>query len=170
MLKKIKLYFNPKIKVKKSSIHSKGVFAKKNIKKGEFIIEYSGRKINHDESEKLYEQMIQEHKKNPNKASVYTFTLNETTDIDGNTWYNKAKYINHSCKENCEALLNEEEQTIEIHATKNIKKGEELFFNYGYDVENWQDHPCYCGSKNCVGHIVSKDQWAILEELKKEED
>ena len=53
---------------------------------------------------------------------------------------------------------------IFIHALRDIKQGEELSFDYGFDVDCYEDHPCLCGRDACVGYIVSRDQWAILEE------
>jgi len=165
MLNKLKHFVNPFIIVKNSGIHSMGVFARKNIKKGTRIIEYLGREITHQESELLYDKMLSQHKKNPNKPSVYTFSIDNEKDLDGDVWWNLAKYINHSCNPNCESIM-EEDNTIALFALRDIKEGEELSFNYGYDVDSWEEHPCYCGSKNCVGHIVSEEQWDKLEELK----
>jgi SET domain-containing protein len=166
-LPNLKHFFNPYIKVRKSKIHGSGVYAKKNIKKGTKIIDYLGLKITHKESEKLYEEMLAKHKKNPKKnASVYTFTLDDNFDLNGDVWWNLAKYFNHSCNGNCESC-SEEDGTITIYSLTNIKKGEELTYNYGYGVDNYKDHPCKCGSYNCVGYIVSQDEWKKLEKLKK---
>ena len=165
MLEKFKHFINPYIKVGKSFIHSKGVFARKNIKKGTRIVEYLGREITHQESELLYDKMLENHKQNPKYASVYTFSIDDEKDLDGDVWWNLAKYINHSCNPNCESMM-EEDDTIALYAIRDIKKGEELSFNYGYDVESFKDHPCYCGSKNCVGYIVNEEQWDELEKLK----
>lgn len=165
-LPNLKHFFNPYIKVRNSKIHGKGVYARKDIKKGTKIIEYLGRKITHAQSEKLYERMFELHKKNPEKyASVYTFTLDDKYDLDGGVWWNLAKFMNHSCSGNCESV-SEEDGTITVYTIKNVKKGSELVYNYGYDVDNWEDHPCRCGSKRCVGAIVSEDQWSKLEKLK----
>ena len=165
---KLNHFFSSKFKIKKSKIHSKGAFAKKNIKKGEIIAEYYGKKISKKQSENLYEEMIENHKKDPSKASVYTFDLDDNYDLNGNVWWNLAKYINHSCDPNCESetITKNKESKIVIKAIKNIKKGNEINFNYGYDVTNWKDHPCYCGSKNCVGYIVCEKQWPKLKKLK----
>jgi hypothetical protein len=47
-------------------------------------------------------------------------------------------------------------------ALRDIKATEELTFNYGYDLENFEDHPCRCGSERCVGYIVAESLWDDL--------
>lgn len=163
MIKKLEHFFNPFIKLKKSKIHNKGIFAKKNIKKGQKIIDYKGKKISFKTSYKLYEKNINKNKKNPKKASVYIFSLDNNFDLNGDVWYNLSKFINHSCDPNCESCL-EDNKTIYIYAIKNIRKGEELTFNYGYDIEDYKNHICFCKSYNCLGFIVSEEK---REELKK---
>jgi hypothetical protein len=46
-------------------------------------------------------------------------------------------------------------------------KGEELTYDYGYNMEHFLDHPCKCGSKNCVGYIVREDQRKKVKKLLK---
>lgn len=164
IFKKLKHFLNPFIKVKNSGIHSRGVFAKRDIPEGTRIIEYVGREITHAESDALYQKLYEEHQKDPSKASVYTFTLDDEKDLDGGVWWNLARFINHSCSPNCESLTDDDD-SIGIYALEDIKKGEELTFNYGYDVETWEDHPCRCGSANCVGYIVAESQWNDLKKM-----
>ena len=40
-----------------------------------------------------------------------------------------------------------------------IKKGEEISYNYGYDMDDYEDHPCKCGAKGCIGYIIEESQW-----------
>ena len=42
-------------------------------------------------------------------------------------------------------------------ALRTIRPGEEITFNYGYDLADYRDHPCRCGSPNCVGYIVAEE-------------
>jgi SET domain-containing protein len=56
---------------------------------------------------------------------------------------------------NCEAEL--DEGRIWIIALRHIRAGEELTFNYGYDLENYREHPCRCGAAECVGYIVAEE-------------
>ncbi|MEM9282081.1 MAG: SET domain-containing protein-lysine N-methyltransferase [Verrucomicrobiota bacterium] len=148
--------------VRRSGIHGRGLFAKKKIPAGTYVIEYVGERISKDEAnERGWAQM--DHSKETGDAAVYIFTLNDKWDIDGNVPANAARLINHSCEPNCEAFI--EDDKIWIAALRTIRKNEELFFNYGFDLENYKDHPCYCGTKNCVGYIAGEDFWPELERL-----
>jgi len=145
--------------VRRSGIHGRGLFAKKNIPKGTYIIEYVGEKIGKDEShERGWAQL--DHARETGDAAVYLFTLDDDWDIDGNVPENAARLMNHSCDPNCEAFI--EDGAIWIASLRKIKKDEELFFNYGFDLENYRDHPCECGAGNCVGYIAGEEYWPEL--------
>lgn len=154
----------PLFKQGESSIHRWGLFANCCIAKGKRIIEYTGEKITKKESERRGLQQA-EISQTANEGSVYIFELNKRYDLDGNTPDNLAKYINHSCNPNCEAVLYRGK--IWIEALRDIQEGEELFFDYGYDIASSLDHPCYCKSDNCIGYIVNKDQRQKLKRLLK---
>ena len=103
-------------------------------------------------------------KKAKTVGSVYIFTLNQKYDINGKVSWNLAKYINHSCDPNCETDIIK--GRIWISAIKDIKKGEELSYDYGYDMYSFEDHPCRCGSKNCIGYIVRSNlRWRLKKKL-----
>ena len=145
--------------VRNSEIHGTGVYASKPIPSGERVIEYLGEKIDKEESERRANAQM-EHAEKTGEAAVYIFTLNKKWDIDGNFSWNTARLLNHSCDPNCEAWI--EEKQIFLYSLRDIEPGEELTFDYGFDLENYEDHPCLCGSENCVGYIVSRDRWAEL--------
>ncbi len=146
--------------VRKSKVHGSGVFATQPIKKNSKIIEYVGEKISKSEGDKRSEKRIKKYLNSNKTGSVYIFELNKRYDIDGSPNYNKARYINHSCSPNCEVDIIKNQ--IWISSIKNIKKNEELSYDYGYefDPEDYVDHKCKCGSKNCIGYIISSDQWS----------
>ena len=159
-------------KVKKSKIHGTGVFATSNISKNTKIIQYIGEKITKAEGDHRSAERIKNFLNKKNEGSVYIFELNKKYDIDGSPLYKQARYINHSCNPNCEVdIINNE---IWITSIKNIKKGDELSYDYGYvfDVDDYQDHICKCGSSNCIDYIISQDDWEkykkhLLKKIKK---
>ncbi len=145
--------------VRGSEIHGRGVYATCFIAKGERIIEYVGERIDKRESEKRGNAQHRKSLENGD-AAVYIFTLSKNYDLDGNVPWNTARLINHSCAPNCEAWI--EGRKIFIHALHDINEGEELTFDYGFDVDCYEDHPCRCGKPECVGYIVSRSQWPDL--------
>lgn len=152
---------SPYIVVRKSRIHGTGVFASTDIPAGTRVIEYVGQKITKAESDRRYDiAWKRSHYGNNAKGVVYIFTLNKRYDIDGEVWWNTARYINHSCDPNCETDIIGGH--IWIIAMRDIKKGEEISYNYGYDFESYEDHPCHCGSSPCVGYILAEEYWPKL--------
>lgn len=139
------------IEFRHSSIHGTGAFARRTIRKGTRLIEYLGRHIDKTESARLLEEQ-----------NEYIFDVDETHDLDGNVEWNPARFINHSCSPNCEA--ENDEGRIWIVALRTIRPGEELTFNYGYDIADYRDHPCCCGSPDCVGYIVAEEFFPTVRE------
>ncbi len=145
--------------VRGSEIHGRGVYATRFIPDQTKIIEYVGELIDKEESERRGNAQHAKSLKTGD-AAVYIFTLTNTCDIDGNVPWNTARLINHSCRPNCEAWI--DGRKIFIHALGDINAGDELTFDYGFDVDCYEDHPCLCGKEGCVGYIVSRSQWAEL--------
>ena len=88
------------------------------------------------------------------------FTINKHFDIDGEVPWNLARFINHGCEVNAESDV--EDDRVWIIATRNIKKGDEILYNYNYDLEDAFDNPCNCGAKNCIGYMVGEEYWPKL--------
>src|SRR5262249_37073616 len=132
------------LSVKPSPIHGIGAFAATEIRRGTRIIEYVGELITKAES-------LQRCAAN----NEYIFALDDARHLDGNVDWNAARFLNHSCAPNCEALL--EDGHIWIVALRDILAGEEITFNYGYDLVDYREHPCRCGAKGCVGFIVAEE-------------
>lgn len=147
--------------VRGSSIHGRGVYATRAIAAEEQIIEYVGEIIDKEESGRRGVEQ-HEHATKTGDAAVYIFNLTKKYDIDGNVPWNTARLINHSCEPNCEAWSRGKK--IFIHALRDIEQGEELTFDYGFDVECYEEHPCLCGRGGCIGYIVSREQWDQLDE------
>ena len=151
-------------KVKNSKIHGRGLYATADIKEETQIIQYVGEKITKKESTKRALEW-EEQARETGEGLVYIFELDDTYDIDGRLGENPARYMNHSCDGNCEAINYDGE--IWIVARKDIKKGEELVYDYGYVMEHFLDHPCLCGADNCIGYIVREDQRKKVKKLLK---
>ena len=140
-------------KIKKSNIDNRGIYAAKNIKAGKIIIYYKGKIITKKETEK--------NPKYDNDKAIYLFNLNSRYDLDGDFEYNDARLINHTCNPNCEVAG--KGLKLWIFALRDIKKGEELSYDYGFGFdENYKDFVCRCGAQNCCGYIVREgSRWRI---------
>ena len=145
---------NKWVKVTGSGIHQKGLFAKRKIPTGTRFIEYVGEKITKKESERRGHEHDDEGRPTGD-GTVYIFTLNSRYDIDGAVSWNKAKYANHSCEPN--AYVEIKKNHIWIIAERDIKNGEEITYDYNFDIEHYEDHPCRCGAKHCAGYIVGEE-------------
>jgi SET domain-containing protein len=149
--------------LKRSSIHNLGVYAQVDVAEGTRIIEYVGERITAKEAGRRVDASLESHQKDQTNGAVYIFELNKRYSIDGNVPYNTARHINHSCDPNAETDIIR--GRIWIIATRDIKQGEEITYNYGYDLDDdYQDHPCRCGSAKCVGFIIHFDAWPQLRE------
>ena len=153
----------PIVTLKKSSIHNVGLFTNVGIAKGTRFIEYVGEKITMKEAGRRVDASQEIHNSNQTNGAVYIFELNSRYSIDGNVPYNTARYINHSCDPN--AKTDVIRGKIWIIAIRDIKAGEEITYNYGYDFsDEYKTHPCACGTDKCVGFILHKDLWPQLRE------
>lgn len=150
----------PDLEVRGSDIHGRGVFARRDIAKGSRLIEYVGQRITKAESIRRAERQYDTHRNNVSHGAVYIFEINKRHDIDGNVEWNPARWINHSCEPNSEAVI--EKGRVWIEAIRDITRGEEISYDYGYDYAHHQEHPCRCGTPSCAGYIVRKSlRWRL---------
>jgi uncharacterized protein len=145
--------------LRRSSIHNRGVFAAREIPRGQRVVEYVGERINKTEGKRRADALLAKSKKTGG-AAVYIFDMNSRWDLDGDIPGNDAKYINHSCEPNCQVY--DVRGRLFITAKRRLYAGEELTYNYGFDLEHWEEHPCRCGSPHCVGYIVDRKYWKKL--------
>lgn len=111
----------------------KGLFATDAIPKGSCLIEYVGEKVTKEDQEKI--------------RSKYLFWTSKDEMINGNVPYNMARYINHSCRPNCEA--DGPKGRIFIIALRNIKAGEEITYSYGKEYFDEYIKPKGCKCAKC---------------------
>lgn len=139
-----------RIVVRSSSIHGKGVFATRAIAKGTRVIEYKGTRITEAAADAKYGDDEGTH--------TFLFLLEDEMVIDANYHGNSARWINHSCNPNCEAV--EDDGHVFIDAIRDIKPGEELSYDYQLIVEEHYTpalkrlYACACGARHCRGTIL----------------
>ena len=146
----------PPFELRKSSIQGQGAFATRRIRKGTRIIEYTGEHITQAQADERYDD------EGMGRHHTFLFTLDDDTVIDAAVDGNEARFINHSCDPNCQALI--EDKKIYIYALKDIAPDQELVYDYAYeraegmDQESEQLYVCRCGAKNCRGTILAPPQ------------
>lgn len=151
---------DPYYEIRSSGIHGRGLYARRFIPAETWIIEYRGEKVTKEESERRAVQLIENARGN-DAAKVFMFILSDEWDIDGGVEWNDARLANHSCEPNVEAQVWDEKE-IWFVALRDIQPGEELTFNYGFDLESWEEHTCCCGAKSCPGYIAAEEYWPSL--------
>jgi SET domain-containing protein len=123
----------PAIAQRRSSVHGEGVFAAEAIRKGTRIIDYAGELIRHDESELREDEYSAQ-------GCIWVFRVNRAWSRDANVDGNIARFINHSCSPNCHFEI--VDKTIWIRALRDIRRGEEL--TYDYKTTGNRHIPCRC--------------------------
>ena len=141
------------IRIGLSPIHGRGIFATIPLRRRARVLEYRGEKISKEESARRCE-----------RQNWCIFSLDGEFDLDGNFEWNPARFVNHSCAPNCETEY--EDGRIWITALRDIRPGEEITFNYGYDCEAYEEHPCRCGAPECLGFIVAEEFFGLLRRRK----
>ncbi len=142
-----------RIQTRVSSVHGKGVFAVQDLAEGETLIEYVGEVV-------TWKEALRRHPHDPKDPNhTFYFHIDEKHVIDAKYGGNSSRWINHSCKPNCEA--DEQKGRVFIKALRNIQAGEELFYDYGliidakYTKKLKAEYPCWCGAKSCRGTLLA---------------
>ncbi|RLN34228.1 histone-lysine N-methyltransferase ASHH3-like isoform X1 [Panicum miliaceum] len=122
-----------------------GLVAEDEIKKGEFVVEYVGEVIDDRTCENRLWQM-----KRLSDTNFYLCEVSSNMVIDATDKGNMSRFINHSCEPNTEMQkwTVDGETRVGIFALRDIKKGEELTYDYKF-VQFGADQDCHCGSSNC---------------------
>ncbi len=142
----------PYFEIRPSPIQGLGAFTTRPIPKGTRLIEYTGERISPKEADSRYDDDRAEHPR------VLLFTVNKRTVIDAAVGGNAARFINHSCEPNCEAII--ENGHVFIQALKGVAAGVELTYDYNLTLEDHDDphleerYACHCGAKTCRGTML----------------
>jgi SET domain-containing protein len=128
----------PKLARRRSKLHGFGVFALEPITRNTRIIDYAGELIRNRDSEAREERYLAE-------GCIWVFRINRAWSRDAAVGGNIARFINHACRPNC--WFEVVDKTIWIRASRNIRKGEELTYDYSTDGEGSIQCRCSPGCK-----------------------
>jgi hypothetical protein len=134
------------VEVRESGVHGRGVYTAQFIPKGTRIIEYTGQRVSWEAAP------------DDDNPHTFNFGLENGDVIDPEVGGNDARWINHSCDPNCEAI--EEDNRIFIYAMHNIQPGEELLYDYHMELDEpitesaKKKFACHCGALNCRGTMI----------------
>lgn len=115
------------------------------------MIEYAGQRLTPEQADLRY----------PDDDGVHhtmLFAIDSTVVVDAAVDGNEARFINHSCDPNCDAVI--DDGRIWIEAIRDIEPGEELAYDYAYQLPERhtpalkKKYPCNCGASTCRGSIL----------------
>jgi len=145
--RKMKQEWRQNVVLARSKIAGLGLYAARDLEKGQMIIEYIGEIIRSDLTD------IREKKYEATNHGIYMFRLDDDRVVDATLSGGVARYINHSCGPNCvtETVDVNGDWHIIIFANKRIPRGEELAYDYKFDFsdDSITKLPCMCGAANC---------------------
>lgn len=142
-----------RISVRRSPIHGRGVFARLPIAAGELVVEYAGAVVTWEEAAAAHQTSSAE------DGHTLLFDLGDGLVIDGNRGGNSARWINHGCAPNCEAVV--DGRRIEIYALTDIAPGQELLLDYHLQLDLDPDetdtsvYTCRCGASTCRSSMLA---------------
>ena len=141
--------------VRSSRVGGLGVFATRKIAKGTRLIEYTGERLTAAESDARYPEDDES-----GNHHTFLFSIDDDVVIDAAFHGNDARWINHSCDPNCDAVV--ENGRLWIETIREVRRGEELAYDYAYELEERHSpaakrrYPCRCGAANFRGTILTK--------------
>ncbi len=154
MAKQLPRLSRGKTEVRDSPVHGKGVFAKKPIAEGEWLLEYKGELITSKEADRR----MPEDPEDP--SHTFFFSLDHRYVIDANVHGNATRFVNHSCDGNCETEV--VGRQVFIRAIRAIARGEELAYDYHLQWDGRHTaavkrrFACRCGAKACRGTMLDR--------------
>jgi uncharacterized protein len=141
--------------VRRSPVHGKGVFALQRIAARERVLEYKG-------EVRSWREAVRRHQRHGVDGHTFFFGLSDGRVIDGSQNGNSARWLNHACTANCEAI--EDAGRVFIETLQDIDAGQELFIEYllavddPVDEDTRRQYACRCGATSCrrsmLGDVV----------------
>jgi uncharacterized protein len=146
------------VEVRRSGVHGQGVFAVLDLRAGQRIGTYAGRRYGADDAHSAWDDQL-----------TYLFRRFDGSLIDGAQGDNATRQINHSCEPNVEAVEDRDaagDLVVVIQATRDIRAGQAIFLDYAIDVSEGYatGYPCRCGTARCRGKLAAPiDREPILD-------
>lgn len=140
--------------IRPSPVQGLGAFATRVIPAGTRLIEYAGERLTPAQADARYPDVPGE------RHHTFLFAIDDDVVIDAAVDGNDARFINHSCDPNCDALI--DDSRIWIETIRDVAPGEELAYDYAYELEERHTpaakrrYPCSCGSAKCRGTILAR--------------
>ena len=140
--------------IRPSPMQGLGAFATRAIASGTRLIEYTGERLTSAEADVRYPDVIGE------RHHTFLFAIDDDVVIDAAVNGNDARFINHCCDPNCDAVV--EDGRIWIETIRDVAPGEELAYDYAYVLEERHTpaakkrYPCSCGAESCRGTILAR--------------
>ena len=137
--------------IRPSGIQGLGAFATTRIPAGTRLIEYAGERLTTAQADARYPEEGDRH-------HTFLFAIDDDVVIDAAVDGNEARFINHSCDPNCDAVV--DDMRIWIETIRDVEPGEELAYDYAYELEERHTpaakkrYPCHCGAALCRGTIL----------------
>jgi hypothetical protein len=139
--------------IRPSPIQGLGAFATAAIPAGTRLIEYAGQRLTPAQAEARYPDDGTRH-------HTYLFAIDDAVVVDAAVDGNAARFLNHSCAPNCDAVI--EDGRIWLETVHDIEPGEELVYDYAYVLAERHTpaakrrYPCRCGAVTCRGTILAR--------------
>jgi SET domain-containing protein len=144
-----------RFEIRSSPIQGDGAFATERIPAGTRLIEYAGERLTPAEADARYPDDDAR-----DRHHTFLFAIDDEIVIDAAVDGNEARFINHSCDPNCDAVI--DDGRIWIETLRDIEPGEELAYDYAYVLQERHSpaakrrYPCHCGAATCRGTILAR--------------
>jgi hypothetical protein len=139
--------------IRLSPIQGCGAFATQFIPAGVRLIEYAGERLTPEAADARYPDSVDA------RHHTFLFAIDDDVVIDAAVDGNEARFINHCCEPNCDAVV--DDNRIWIDTIRDVHSGEELAYDYAYVLPERhtpaakRKYPCSCGAANCRGTILT---------------
>ncbi len=145
---------SPPFEIRPSPMQGLGAFATHRIPAGTRLVEYAGERLTPAAASTRYPDRPGE------RHHTFLFAIDDAVIVDAAVDGNDARWINHSCSPNCDAVI--DDGRIWIESIRSIEPGEELAYDYAFTLPERHTpsakrrYPCHCGAATCRGTMLAK--------------